>query len=611
MTDRDVRQSQLDSWRSAVAAVLSKSGRLAPGDPPGDVEQLLSSETYDGIRIAPLYSADHVTVSWEQPGAAPYTRGGRPSAAGSSWEVRQPHADPDPRRCARAISADVAGGVDSVWLTIGAAGIPLGAMPTVLAALDLRRTAVVLDAGPDLVPAFDTLREAAACQGAPAGALTGNLGLDPLADYARTGQPADSALLPELARWCAAELPAMRAATVDATVHHDAGGSDAEELGCALATGAAHLRTMVEAGLTVPQALAQLDFRYAATTDQFLTIAKLRAARRLWARVAQVCGAPAAGAQRQHAVTSSVMMTGRDPWTNILRTTVAAFAAAVGGADAITVQPYDSCLGLPDEQARRIARNTLAVLREEAHLGWVADPAGGSWYVERLTDELAQRAWQWFTEIDRAGGMAAALASGLVAERLAATWHRRAVNLARGADRISGVSEFPDPQEVSPVRAARPPGARPTGAGLPRRRHAAAFEALRDRVDRHAAATGSRPSVLLVPMGAAGAHAPEVIYAANHFAVAGLTAEVAAAVGAEGAAEALTDAGTTVACLCGAADDLIRTAELTKALSNAGATRIWATGTPSDGPGVDGHLYRGCDVVDALQSTLDALGVAG
>ncbi|MEV6694610.1 methylmalonyl-CoA mutase subunit beta [Micromonospora sp. NPDC051196] len=579
MTNQELRQSAMDDWRSAVTAVLRRSGRLALEEAPPDVERLLSVETYDGIRIDPLYTADDVTVSWEQPGVTPFTRGSRPP--GTPWEVRQRHDDTDPQRCATAIRNDVAGGVDSVWLSVGPAGIPLDALPVVLEAVDLRRTTVVLDAGPDVADAF-----AALCAGGVA--PSGNLGLDP-------------ALFPELALRCATELPGMRAVTVDATVHHDAGGSDADELGCALAAGVTHLRALVVAGLRVPQALGQMEFRYAATADQFLTIAKLRAARRLWARVAQLCGAPEAGAQRQHAVTSSVMMTARDPWTNMLRTTVAAFSAAVGGADAITVQPYDSCLGVSDEPARRLARNTLAVLREEAHLGRVADPAGGSWYVESLTDELAQRAWQWFTDIERAGGMAAALASGLVAERLAATWERRAANLAHGVDRITGVSEFPDVHEVRPHRLAR-------SAALPLLRHAAVFEALRDRVDRHTEATGARPVVLLVPVGAAGA--PETTWATNHFAVAGLTAEVAVATDADGVAEALIRAGTTVACLCGGVDDPARTAELTKALSNAGATRIWATGKPSDRPGVDGYLHRGCDVVDALRSTLDTLEVA-
>ena len=186
---------------------------------------------------------------------------------------------------------------------------------------------------------------------------------------------------------------------------------------------------------------------------------------------------------RQHAVTSSVMTTARDPWVNMLRTTVACFAAGVGGADAITVQPFDAALGLPDAFARRIARNTQALLTEESHLGRVLDPAGGSWYVESLTDALAHAAWDWFTELERAGGYAAALSSGLVRDRVAAAWADRSRRLATRRDPITGVSEFPNLAEKLPER--RPAGeALPPGpGGLPRVRAAQAFEQLRDRAD--------------------------------------------------------------------------------------------------------------------------------
>lgn len=208
--------------------------------------------------------------------------------------------------------------------------------------------------------------------------------------------------------------------------------------------------------MSVEAACGRLEFRYAATADQFLTIAKLRAARRLWARVAEASGAPAAGAQRQHAVSSPVMMTRRDPWVNMLRTTLATLGAGVGGADSVTVLPFDHALGLPDAFARRIARNTSTILMEESHLARVIDPAGGSWYVERLTDELASAAWAFFQETERAGGLPAALRSGTVAERLAATWAARSAKLARRKEPITGVSEFPQPGERPVERHSRP-----------------------------------------------------------------------------------------------------------------------------------------------------------
>jgi methylmalonyl-CoA mutase len=466
---------------------------------------------------------------------------------------------------------------------------------------------IVLDAGPETNAAARGLFALAAERGVPGSALTGNLGADPLGWQARTGTAAAFDVV-ELANLVAAEYPGLRAVTVDATAYHDAGGSDAEELGCAVATGVAYLRALTDAGLDTAAALGQLEFRYAANADQFLTIAKLRAARRLWARVAQVCGAPAAGAQRQHAVTSAAMMTARDPWVNMLRTTLACFAAGVGGADAVTVRPFDTSLGRPDPFARRIARNTHSLLMEEAHVARVTDPAGGSEYVERLTEELAAHAWAWFTEIERAGGMAAALTDGLVADRLAATWAVREANLARRRDAITGVSEFANPTERLPSRTPPPP---PVQGGLPRHRYAEAFEALRDSADARADTTGVRPAVFLANLGPLAAHTGRTSFAGNLFAAGGIANIPSPSDLDPGRlAAAFTASGTTVACLCGT-DKLYRqqAARVAGALRAAGATKVWLAGAPGDYDGVDAYLYPGCDAVDVLATTLRDLGV--
>ena len=186
---------------------------------------------------------------------------------------------------------------------------------------------------------------------------------------------------------------------VDATAVHDRGASDAQELGHSLAVGARVLRTLTEAGIPLDEAAGLVEFRYAATDEQFPTIAKLRAARRLWARVLEISEAEGRE-QRQHAVTSRPMMSKYDPWVNMLRTTVAAFAAGVGGADAVTVLPFDSPLGAPDALGRRIARNTSHLLIDESHVATVADPAGGAYAVEKLTDDLAVAAWELFGRLE-------------------------------------------------------------------------------------------------------------------------------------------------------------------------------------------------------------------
>ncbi|WP_327070099.1 methylmalonyl-CoA mutase family protein [Kitasatospora sp. NBC_01302] len=620
-----------EQWRRLVEGVLSKSGtQAAPGSP---AEDALASTLQDGLRARPLYTAEDAPApaAAGYPGFPPFVRGGRPQGpAVAGWEVRQYHADPDPARAAEAVLADLEHGGGSVWLALGPAGLPVPALPTALRDVYLDLAAVVLDAGEQTKAAAERFFELLTERAVPNAAASGNLGADPLGLLARTGGAADGtdaqgagtdattarlAEAAELAARCHRDYPGLRALTVDALAYHDAGASPAQELGAALATGVAYLRELTAAGLSVDAAAGQLEFRFAATEDQFLTIAKFRAARRLWARVAEVSGvSPEAAAQRQHAVTSSVMMTARDPWVNMLRTTVATLAAGVGGADAVTVLPFDSALGLPDTFARRIACNTQAILLEESHLGRVIDPAGGSWYVEQLTEELAQAAWSWFQEIERAGGLRAALDSGLVGGTIAATWAERSARIAKRREPVTGVSEFPNLGEQPLVRE---PAPAPPGGGLPRVRRAQAFEALRDRSDAHLAATGSRPKLFLAALGPAAVHTARATFAANLFQAGGIETVLAAGTEPAALAAEFTASGATTACLC-SSDTLY--AELGEAVAGAlkaaGAGTVLLAGRPGEQreayqrAGVDGFVSAGGDAVAVLTSLLDQIGVA-
>ncbi|WP_326756442.1 methylmalonyl-CoA mutase subunit beta [Streptomyces hirsutus] len=583
-----------EQWRHLVTGVLRRSGRDVPD---AEAEHALSTALEDGLRARPLYTARDLAPDPGLPGFPPFVRGGRADGnTAGGWDVRQRHTVAG----RGAVPADLENGVTSLWLVVGeSAGIPVAALGSALEGVHLDLAPVVLDAGAETGPAAAELLRLYAEQGVAGEAARGNLGADPLGHEARTGRPYDTAPVAELARSCAARHPGLRALTVDALPYHEAGGSAAQELGCSLATGVAYLRDLTAAGLDTVQALGQLEFRYAATADQFLTVAKLRAARRLWARVADVCGAPRAGAQLQHAVTSPVMMTRRDPWVNMLRTTVATLAAGVGGADAVTVLPFDDALGLPDAFARRIARNTSTVLIEESHLTRVIDPAGGSWYVERLTDELAHAAWEFFQEIERAGGQAAGLRSGMVGERLARTWSVRSAKLAKRREPVTGVSEFPHLAEKPVVRERAP---EPPSGGLPRVRRDDAFEALRARSDAHLAATGARPRVHLAALGPASAHTGRLAFAANLFQAGGI--------------EPVTDgtfeeSGAREVCLC--SSDAVyeeQAGAAASALREADAGHVFLAGRPGPYPGVDTYVFAGCDVVAVLSAALDRMGVS-
>ncbi|MET9628929.1 methylmalonyl-CoA mutase family protein [Lentzea sp. NPDC006480] len=542
-----------EQWRAMVDAVLSKTGASFDS---------LVTKTYDGFELQPLYTLDDALPPYA---LAPVKQG---------WDVRQRHAVPDPV----ALMNDLEGGVTSLWLAV-----PASSLEKLLDGVYLDLAPIVLDGDVEAARALLRIYDQAPVL---ASEVRGNLALTPFGDALDVIKQANE------------QFPQLRTVVVDALPFHDAGGSDSEELGASLALAVSYLRALTDAGLSVEQAFAQLEFRYAATADQFMTIAKLRAARRLWARVAEVSGVDVP--QVQHAVTSSAMMTRRDPWVNMLRTTVATLAAGLGGADAVTVQPFDAAIGLPDEFARRIARNTQNLLLEESHLGEVIDPAAGSWYVEKLTDELAIAAWAWFQEIERAGGLPSA--GQLVASRIAETWAARSARLADRSDPITGVSEFPNLTEKPVVRE---PFVMPEGE-LPRVRYAQAFEELRDLAD----AQPERPQVFLATLGPVAAHTARATFAANLFNAGGFATPTAGPTKTpEDVAAKFKASGARVAVLCGSDTSYAdQAAETTAALREAGAERVLLAGKRSDAD-VDGFVYTGCPALEILNDTYDFLGV--
>ena len=450
-----VNVATADRWRDLVAAVLARAGR-----PSDDPEQALTTTTLDGLPIKPLYTADDAPYPLSAlgvAGQAPFVRGA--AAPGGGWDVRQRHPAGDPAAMNAAVRTDLDNGVTSIWLDGG-----FDDLATVLDGVELDRTPIVLDAGAGTLSATSALFALAV-------EPRGNLGADPIGWGHRVGaEPNLSVAIEAVA--LTADFPLLQGIVVDGTAYHDAGAGDVTELAVTTSVGVAYLRALTEAGVGIEEALAAMEFRLAVTDDQFASMAKLRAARRIWNRVGELCGAPAAArGQAQHAVTSAAMMTRRDPFTNLLRTTVAGFAAAAAGAQAITVAPFDQALGRSDDLARRIARNTQAVLHDEVSLARVADPAGGSWYVEALTEQLAQAAWSTFTALERAGG---ATDRAAVAALVGADRDRRATTIEAGQFPITGVNRFVDADEKPLSRKAFPDA---PGGGLPRIRWAEADEA--------------------------------------------------------------------------------------------------------------------------------------
>ncbi len=613
----------VERWREVVEKDLKGAS----------FEKKLVTHTYEGVAIQPLYSAE------DRPGASAE----RPTGTGAV-ELRQDHTHPDPAIVRRTVAEDLAGGVDSIILKLdpsgerGLLGTNVDALDEALGEVDLAVTAVAVEAGPFASQAATVLRDLWDRRGLSPDTVSGSHLADPLGALALKGRlPASLAThlaeLAELAVRCHGETPGVTAAKVSTCPVHNSGASADQELAVALASGLTYLEAMTDAGLSLEAAARQCQFCFSTSSTFFLDIAKLRAARVLWARLLEAAGADAVPL-RLHARTSVRMLTRRDPWVNILRATTGAFAALVGGADIVTVTPYDHLLGHSDRLSRRIARNIPIILAEEAHLSRVRDPGAGSWYLESLTDELAERGWAMFQTIQGRGGMGSVLADGWLKAEVDGVQAERRRNVALRKDPITGVSEYPNLAEELPLRA-KPdlqalrlrwdaPGALQREAvspaeatAFPERRSAEPFEALRDAADAHRAAFGDRPRAFLANLGPVASHTGRAGWIRNVLAAGGIEAPANDGYpGPDEAAAALRVSGTTLAVIC--SSDTIyaeQAAATARALKAAGACTVVIAGRFGEHEaawreaGIDLALHIGSDVLDILQTLLKNEGV--
>jgi methylmalonyl-CoA mutase len=424
----------------------------------------LLAETFEGVSVRPLYTANDLAgLTLEPVGLAR-----RP------WQACQRVRHPLPEISGVEIVEDARYGVDAAWLMFDRsvrralppeeaevdAEPPDGLLVTtsgdigrLLAAAEETGTALYLDAGGAALGTAAALVTAVRARGEDPAELSGGLGCDPLAALAADGVlpcglDRALALLPDVVNWCDRSAPRLRALSVSSLPYAMSGASAVQELGYLLATAVEYLRAVTRAGVPVDLACGHLRFMTTSGRDLLMEIAKLRALRGLWARIAETCGG--ANESRKpwiHAVSSPRTLTVRGPWVNLARTTVEAFGAVVGGADTVTVLPFDDAIGHPDAQARRLAALSHALLRDESQLHRVVDPAAGSYALECLTHDLAELAWGLFQQIEAGGGMAARLTDGTVQRELAEILDSRRSALADGRDPITGVTSHPDPTE--------------------------------------------------------------------------------------------------------------------------------------------------------------------
>ncbi len=592
----------------------------------------LIARTYDGLSIEPL----HARAAHARPVA------GR--AAGRPWAVMQRVDHPDPAAANAEALHDLQNGATGLTLvcagSINANGFGLDGSAAGLArALDgVRLDGILIDFNVSaetrgIVRHFAALVKQRNISPA---AVRMCASLNPIGGMAAAGgsplpwkelAPAFATLVGELA----GQGFGGPFAAADGRIVHNAGGSEAQELAFALASAVAYLRALEAAGVALDAAQRMIYFRLAADADQFLTTAKFRAVRKLWARVEEACGL-VPQPPLVFAETAWRMLTRRDPWVNIVRATIAVFAAGVGGADAITVLPHTAALGLPDRFARRLARNIQLLLLEESNVARVADPAAGAGAIEDMTEKLCAAAWLMFQEIEAAGGAAAALEAGLIQQRIAAVRAQREKAVARRIDALTGTSDYPDLGEapvkvldVKPVpRAAAPTPIAIRFPALPRRRLAEPFERLRDAADRVLAQTGARPKIFLANLGAPTDFNARATFAKNFFAAGGIEAiESAAPLEDAGSARgdpdrlvaAFKSSAAKLACLCSSDEVYARqAAAAAKALAAAGARHIYLAGRPREeawltDAGIGTFIFDGCDALATLEAAHDILGI--
>lgn len=438
-------------------------------------EKKLINKTYEDIEIQPMYwqsDVEDLPHMGSLPCFPPYVRGNEPLGyILKPWEVSQEISDGDPAALNQAILSDLERGQtefnflldyaglagldadEAVSGDVGRAGVSISSvddLARVMEGVDLKKIPVHIQAGTMGLPVLALLGAYMRQQGKSTEKLRGCIGMDPLGLLVRTGVlPYSLADAYDAMAWATAwakdHAPLLQTVVVQGNPYHDAGGSAVQELAFAAATAAEYLGEMQARGISVDDAAARMRFSFSLGSDFFLEIAKLRAARLLWS---QIAGAFGGGDKAQkmylHVSTADWNKTVYDPYVNILRMTTEAFAGVMGGADSINVGAFDRAIRPADEFSRRIARNIHFILNDEAKLTIPVDPAGGSYYIEKMTDSIARKAWSLFQEVEAKGGLYKALQEGFPQEQAAQTAAKRKANIARRKDIFVGTNMYPN-----------------------------------------------------------------------------------------------------------------------------------------------------------------------
>lgn len=582
--DANFAQASQADWLAAVETALK-----------GKSAETLVSTDLAGFARQPLYNEANSTTAQDEaglPGFAPFTRGAR--AVNNKflpWHIAQRAVIGRANADNAAIRTDLEGGVSAITLDFSDKTADADALDKLLdgVMLDIAPLNLVTDKrGMDAIQPVLTLFDK---RGLDADAI-GFLNADPLAAFVQYGE-SDDIDFTALAG-LATTRPGLCLMTSSGAAYHAMGASVPQELGWMLAGLVAYIGALEAAGMDAADALSKITLTVAADVDFFATLAKIRAARLLFANIAEAIGAADMRPQI-HAETSLRAFSDVDPWVNILRATAASMGAGIAGVDLMTVAPCTASSATDNQLTRRIARNTQIILQEESHIGQVTDAAGGSWYVEQLTRDLADAAWAEFQAIEAAGGLQAAIADGSIAAALQAQTQAYQGAVDKRAMPLVGVSEFPNIDEA-------PLDAAPNAVGY---RHAQGFEALRH------AAQKAKPKVFMACIGEMADFTPRANFATNLYNAGGLSAVLGdGGTDAAAIADAFKKSTAKIAVICGSDADYDTHADaVAAALTDAGATHIALAGKPRDNAQIDDYCFAGCAALSYLTAIHAKLGL--
>lgn len=460
-----------------------------------DYSKRLIWQTEEGLAVKPYYRAEDLAgleYLNAAPGDFPYVRG---ASCTGDWRIREEIDAVDPEQANQAAQSAVAAGAEEIAFTNIAVK---NASDLGMLLVNLQEVPVHFeDAGESLIR---LLLERLSEKQRPAPVSTG---FDPLTDLVFAAEILKAA------------PPAFVPFTIHAERFEESGATAVEETGFALAAGIDFLAEMQARKVDVNRAAASIAFSFAIGANFFFQIAKLRAFRMVWARaVESFGGTPESGRARIYARTSRWNETIYDPHVNILRGTTEAMSAVLGGADSVSVAPFDECYRKPDAASRRLARNTQILLKQEALLSRVADPGAGSYCLEAITDFIAREGWKSMQAIEAAGGYRKAQADGMIAQALGKSLAAKEKAVASRRRVFTGTNQYANLSEKALDRV-------DLSQLGDRSRATKNYEQLRLRTERHAAKTGKTPRVLLAEFGDAKMRAARANFAANFFACAG------------------------------------------------------------------------------------------